>query len=423
MQFIKVILKILFKILLPLAVLAGGAAITIYLIKTKPTATKKQIETLPTLVEVMIAKTTNEQIIISTNGSVKPAQQIELRPEVSGRIVFQNPNLVPGGRLNKGEIMVRIDPRDYQYALEKQKSQLENARFSLTEEEGRKAIAEREWKLLGSQVKTTAAGRSLALRIPHLQKAQASLSAASSSLDDAKLDLQRTTISAPFNAIVQTEFVDPGQVLNPQSTIATLIGTDLYWVQVSVRVKDLPWIPMPKKDGSQGAVVYVTRNLGQDKFVEWQGRVVRLLSDLESTGRMARLLVAIDDPLNLKAESAENLMPLLINDYVRIKIEGKTMDDVISIPWKALREGDKVWIVDTNNRLEIRRVDVLRIYEDQVLIRGDIKNGERIVTNNISTPVPGTMLKTVSQDIKNVAKTTPQPTELNDATRSIEESK
>ncbi len=408
MQFIKIIFKILFKVLLPLAVLAGGAAITIYLIKTKPTAAKKQIENPPTLVEVIIAKSTNEKIIISTNGSVKPAQQIELRPEVSGRIVYQNPNLVPGGRLTKGDVMVRIDPRDYQYALERQKALLEEARFRLTEEEGRKAIAEREWKLLGSQVETTEAGRSLALRIPHLQKAQASLSGASSSLDEAKLDLQRTTISAPFNAIIQTEFVDPGQVLNPQSTIATLIGTDQYWVQVSVHVKDLPWIPLPNQDGSQGAEVYVTRNLGQGKSVEWRGRVVRLLSGLETTGRMARLLVAIDDPLNLKAESAEDLMPLLLDDYVRVKIEGKMMNDVISIPWKALREGDKVWIIDQNNQLEIRRIEVLRSYEDQVIIQGDIKDGESIITNNISTPIPGTILQTVSQDIKSAISTPPQ---------------
>jgi len=355
------------RVILPVLVLAVGIAAAVTLIRTRPRAARTPPRVAATLVEVITASKGSEQVIIGAMGTVVPAKSVVVQPQVTGRIVEQNPKLLPGGLLKKDEVIARIDPRDYEL--------------------------EREWNLLESGLTESEAGRTLALREPQLQTAKAALAAARSGLEQATLSLERTTIRAPFNALVKEESIDLGQLVAPQTRLATLVGTDEYWVQVSIPMDRLQWIAIPGINGDAGATAKVLHAVGPELAVERAGRVVRLLGDLDPVGRMARVLVTVGDPLGLGADSNDGAIPLLIGAYVRVLIEGPVLDDVVAVPRRALREGDRIWVMNADDKLEIREANIVWRRENDVLLRDSVDEGERIIVSSIATPVPGLGLR------------------------------
>jgi multidrug efflux pump subunit AcrA (membrane-fusion protein) len=262
------------------------------------------------------------------------------------------------------------------------------AQYEVKLEQGAQEIARHEWKLLGVEETASEQDRELALRKPHLIKANAALEAANAGLREAKLDLERTTIIAPFNAIVKTESVDIGAQVTPQSQLGTLVGTDEYWVRAAVPVDQLGWIRFPGADGEGGSTATIRQQLGTDVHNDWTGRVVRLMGDLEPEGRMARVLVSVQDPLRLSSGEKAGL-PLLIGSYVSVVIEGREVRDVIPVPRTALRDGDSVWIMNDQNKLEICHVNVVWRSRDTVWVRDGIEPGQRLVVTDLPAPVEG----------------------------------
>ena len=381
------------RVILTILVLAAGIAAAVTLIRTRPRAARTPPRSAATLVEVITASKGSEHVLIEAMGTVVPAKTVVVQPQVTGRIVEQSPKLLPGGLFKKGDVIARIDPRDYELAVEQQKAAVQRATFELKVEEGRQVVAKREWNLLKSDLTESEAGRALALREPQLQTAKAALAGARSGLEQTTLSLERTTIRAPFNALVKEEFIDLGQLVAPQTRLATLIGTDEYWVQVSMPVERLQWVAIPGVKGDQGAAAEVLHALGPEAVVERAGRVVRLLGDLDPVGRMARVLVVVDDPLGLAADSDDGALPLLIGAYVRVLIEGPVLDDVVVVPRRALREGDRIWIMNADDKLEIREANIVWRRENDVLLRKSVDEGDRIIVSRIATPVPGLALR------------------------------
>jgi RND family efflux transporter MFP subunit len=315
---------------------------------------------------------------------------------VSGRIVYQSPRLVPGGRFSKGQILVRIDPADYDLMLKQQQARVVQTRMELARERGLKSVAEREWNLIRDEVQPTEEGKKLALREIQLENAQAAVDAAQSTLDQARLMRERTVIKAPFNAVVTEEFVDRGQVVSPASRIATLVATDMFWVQVSVPVDRLSWIHIPGVNSQEGSPAEVIQQAGPDLRVERQGRVIKLDSSLDPKGKMARLLVEVDDPLGTPGENG-TVMPLLLGGFVNVRIRGPLVQDALAIPSQALREQNRVWVM-SEKKLQIRKVEVVWNREDTVFVRGSLRPGERIVTSRITTPIEGMLLYTKGEE-------------------------
>ncbi len=392
------VLRLIAKITLPILILAVGVFSAIYLIETRPTAKKKPSVAAATLVEVMEAVPTDQQVYVSASGNVKPAQSIVLQPQVSGEVIEVSDKFVPGGLFKKGEIMLKIEPRDYQYAVDQKKGEVAQAELSLKEEKGRQSVAEREWDLLGKESQTTELGRTLALRQPHIQAQKAALQAAKSSLEQSQLDLERTVIRAPFNALIREEQVDIGQQVSPQSQLATLVGTDQYWVEALVQGSDLPWTFIPEvnaKEGSKAEVIFE----GESGFeIRREGEVVQLLGDLKTGGRMARLLVAIDDPLRRQSEENQRGFPLFLNSFVRLEIEGPVLENVFVLPEKLIQEHNRIWIMNQEEQLEIRQVEILKRIPNGVILRDGLQEGEQIVTSRISTPIPGMALRTSQKE-------------------------
>ena len=326
-------------------------------------------------------------------GTVVPAKRVVLQPEVNGRIVAQSHQLQPGGLFKTGDVILRIDPRDYETAVKRQEAAVEQARIEVEIEKGRQVIAEREWKLLEEDISLDGVSQDLALRKPQQKNARVALEAAESTLEQAKLQLERTTVYAPFNAVTQEEFVDEGQLVNPQTQLATLIGTDRFWVQVSVPVDRLQWMAFSNAGKDEAAKVRVVQEVSADTRIELPGRLLRLLGDLDPVGRMARVLVEIEEPLGLKDKKNPDRLPLMLGAYVRVEIEGRRAEEVFRVPRTAIREGDQVWIANEEDRLEVRPVEVFWRSKDTVLIRNGLREGDRVIANSIPLPIPNMKLR------------------------------
>ena len=356
------------------------------------------------------------RIQIAAHGVVQPALQISLRPRVTGEIIDQNEKLVPGGLLNRGEELVRIDPTDYALAVVSQQEALTTARYQLSVEQGRQAVAAEEWALLGDSIPTTEEGRDLALRKPHLDNARAAVKGAESRLERAEIDLGRTRITAPFNAVVLKENADIGQVVSSNSELATLVATDYFWVQVSIPYRDLKSLGFPDAEGRGGSPAQVTLpGTGQ----VWQGRLVQLLTDLEEGGRMARVLVRVDDPLGLSRP--ETSLPLLLDAFVEVVFEGDTLEQVYAVPYTALREQGKaddetstfraeLWLLAEDDTLVRREVDVAWKSEENLYISNGLKRGERLITSHVATPVTGMKLQSEANGPARISRLTTSDT-------------
>jgi len=379
------------RVVLPALVVLGGIVIAMVLVETAPRAKREPAPSQARLVEVQPVMLGDSVADIEAMGTVVPAREVVLQPQVSGEVLTISDELVPGGRFRKGEQLLRIDPADYELAVRQRESELAQARSNLRIEQGQQAIARNEFELLGES--TAGEDNALMLRKPQLESVRASVATAQATLERARLDLARTRIRAPFNAIVQSREVNTGTRVTPVSKLATLIGTDRYWLELSVPVDQLQWLEIPGINAGDGSPVrvYDETAWGPDKFR--RGRVIRLAGDLENEGRMARVLVAVDDPLALQPEHA-GAPVLLLNSYVRAVIEGKTLNNVARVDRALLRGEDRVWLMGSDGRLQMRTVTIPFRGPHSVLVSAGLAAGERLVVTDLSAPVEGMALRT-----------------------------
>ncbi len=390
--------KTILKGVLPVVILAGGFGLMKLMIATKPEAERRPQQDEALLVEVVEVHATQETVTLTLQGQLLPARQVVLVPEVGGRVQSMSENLVPGGRFAQGETMLRVDGRDYRLAVDSRGAEVNRAELELQLEQGRQVVAQREWQAFGAPEAAEGGseqGRALALRQPQVETAEVGVRSARSAIQQARLNLQRTTLRAPFNAMVMMENVDVGQLIGPSSQVATLVGTDEFWARVSVPVAQLAHIRFPDRDG-EGSPAVVWQMIGGQR-VQRAGRVVRLLPDVDPIGSMARVLIAIEDPLAL-AEDNDSL-PMLLGSFVQVEIAAGVLEDVIEVPRFATRDGNRVFVMGSDSKLEIRPIDVAWSREDSVLVRASsgegsgLRAGERIVTSRVPTPVAGLPLR------------------------------
>jgi len=370
----------------PLAVLGIGLATGLVFLWTAPQTEPEDRDRASRIVQTIAISPTNEPITVTAYGAVIPAREVVMKPEVRGRIIRHHPSLVPGGYIEQGAELIQIDPSDYELALNEQIAALEEAQFALAVEKGRQVIASREWRLLEKDLNDSEVNRALVLREPHLRRTEAMIQKATNEIAKAQLNLSRTFVSCPFNAMVLEESVEIGQLVESGNTICTLVGTDEFWVQATLPMDKLKWVRLPRP-GQPGSSAQVILDTGNGLAMSWQGSVLQLLSDLESTGRMARLLVRVPDPMGLETENKK--LPLLLGSYARVEIDAGTLDNVLTIPRPALREGTRIWIVNGQKELEIRTVEILWTRPDTLLIANCMQPEELLVVSALKAALPG----------------------------------
>lgn len=372
------------RIVLSLIILTMGVGTAAYLKNSGPRTRKRPPVKLSPTVQVETVRPSEYQVVVKAMGTVIPDREVVLKSRVSGEVVDIDPEFTEGGFLRKDMKLLQIDPLDYELALARQQSAVADAEYALKLELGHQAVAKREWELLSGTQPVQDMEKELALRKPHLDKARAELAAAQAELETAKLNLDRTRIMAPFNAMVRSKSVDLGSQVTPQESLAELVGTDAYRVQTSIPMDHLGWIQIPGHAGGSGSIARIIYARGH----ECTGTVTRLMGDLSTEGRMARILVEVKDPLGLKTEDRDRV-PLLIGEYVRVEIQGRKLDRVFQIPRTALRDNSSVWIVTENQTLEIRKVRPVWRDADIVLLQDGLNPHERLVVSDLPAAVEG----------------------------------
>lgn len=382
--------KVLF-FFLPSVIIILAVVIAVIMVKTKPKARRQSPGERITQVTLMTLTSAAERIVLSANGTVVPAQRVSLKPRVSGEVVWVSPRFLPGGRFEAGEELLRVDDSDYRLAVETRKAELAQAELAHKLELGQQDIARHEWNLIEDRSAATQLDEDLTLRRPHLRSAEARLESAKASLERAELDLARTRVKAPFRGVVVTRDVDIGEQVGAQTQLGAIAGADEYWIDATVPVDQLRWIKEADAEGRDGSPVRVMPGGGIRVTAEWPARVLNVKPDLESKGRLARVLVSVKDPLNGGA-GASNEIPLLIGSYVRLEIEGGVAEGVFRLPDAAIHDGVNVWVM-SGDRLEIRPVGLVWRGADHVFVNEGLSDGEQVVVSDIAAPVPGMRLE------------------------------
>ncbi|GJL50297.1 efflux RND transporter periplasmic adaptor subunit [Candidatus Nitrospira salsa] len=378
------------KIIVPFVVLALAGSFAFSLVKNTPHPQRQPKSKQARLVNAIEISVTTHPVMIEAWGEVQPARQVTLRPQVSGEIMSVSPELVPGGKFSKGDTILRLHPADYILALRQRETDLDKARAEFLLEEGNQVVAKQEFELLGESI--TEQEKSMVLRLPQLQSAKANVNAAKAAVASAKLAISRTVLRVPFDSTVLQRHVNTGSYITPTSDIVTLVGTREYWVTLSVPIAQLRWIHFPRTWGENGSSVKLYHDTIWGKTAFRTGQVIRLLTDLETEGRMARVLVAINDPLNLHTQIPGG-PEVILGTYLRAEIQGQDMAQVAKVDRDWIHDHDTVWVLNNENTLEIRTVTIVYRGPSYVLISSGLQHGERLIVTDIPAPVEGMPLR------------------------------
>lgn len=371
------------KVWLPVAVIAGFSLIAVILIATASEVKTAVPEPVLMAVRVITADPKPVRLTVRSQGTVAPRTESALIPEVSGPVVWMSPSLVSGGFFKAGEPLLRIDRGDYETArvrarasLERAEGELEHATSNLARLEG---LAARD---IASPSQLDDARRAARVSVATVDEARAQL-------QQAQRDLRRTEIQAPYSGRVREERVDVGQFLSRGQSVATIYATDYVEVRLPIPDRELAYLDVGLFEGAGEAENLPEARLSA-RFAGaqhvWLGRIVRTEGEIDAKSRMVHVVARVEKPYE---PGPDGRPPLAVGLFVTAEINGPEYDAVVTVPREAVRKDGSVLIVDENETLQRRSVEVLRIEQDRVLIRGDLGQQERICVSNVRAFLPG----------------------------------
>jgi len=376
-------------LLISLGILVVGAAVTLLIFSTEPEATRSgAVKETAMLVDVVEVERDDYTPAISAMGTVEPSQDIILSPRVEGEIIELSENFTPGGYVKKGEVLLQIDPADYQNILQQRRSELEQAQTDLTIEMGRQNVAREDYQLLDDSL--TNENIALVLREPQLNAARARVQSARAAVEQAELNLERTTIKAPFNAYILSRNANVGSQVSPGDNLARLVGLDSYWVEATLPLNQLRWVEIPE-NGNGGSPVTIRNRTAWEEGEHRKGSLFRLVGALENETRMARVLVNVPDPHGYQSGNTD--MPrLMIGSFVETNIQARKLEKVVRVNRDYIRQNDTVWVME-NDTLRIRNANIIFRDANYAYITEGLEDGEQVVTTNLTTVVDGSPLR------------------------------
>ena len=373
-------------LIIPVFILGIFLFLAATLMATAPVLEPSSVEKLATTVRVVEIQPKSVQLKVNSQGSVMPSTESQLIPEVSGKVSWMSPNLVAGGYFDDQEILIRVDDTDY-------KTKLDRAQANLTRAEAEQQHNEFEYRRMQSLVKRNLVSRSqLENALRAFRVAEASLQDAAANFNQAEQDLSRTQIRAPFAGLVRSENVDIGQFVSRGNPIATIYAGNQAEVRLPIADRQLAFLNIPVSirgeipQEFQPEVTLTAQYAGQ--ILEWKGNIVRSEAEIDVSSRMVQLVARV--------ESSSNPVPLSIGLFVSAEIEGLAADNIVVLPREALRNNNQVLVVDKENRLRFRKIDTLRLYQDDLLIKSGLEAGERVCVSPIQTVIEGMKVNPIS---------------------------
>ena len=352
-----------FTLIGTIGIVVGFIALIAAMGAMRPKITPEEPKITPPTVFYTVATPQTVTLDVQAQGEVRPRTDISLTAQVAGQVVSTSDEFVNGGAFEKGDVLIKIEDASYRAAEAA-------VRARLAREEAEAALARKDYEELGREEDPTA----LALRIPQLEQARAEYNAA-------KLDLERTTIRAPFKGRVRERIVGVGQYVAPGAQLGRIFSTDVAEIRLALTDNDLAKLGMPiafvETETEKGPPVLLRATVAGRNH-EWKGRIARTDGAIDPSTRQISAIAVVDDPYGA---GADNGTPLAIGLFVNAQIEGRPYENAIVLPRSALYGRDTVYVIGADDTLTKRVVDVVSAERDTVTIIGGVAPGERVATS------------------------------------------
>lgn len=381
-----IVLRVIVSLVL-CALLLGGAAFALYTIySTQPKAEREgATRKSAALVQTMTVTRGDYEPELVVLGNTRPAREVMLSPLIGGEIIDVDPAFVPGGIVRHNQLLLKLDPQDYQNQLVLRQSELDQARAQLAIEEGRQAVAKQELEALGRAIDPE--NRALVLREPQINAIRAQIKAAEAAVKQAELDVKRADVAAPFDAQIITRMANLGTRVSPGQGVARLVGIEEYWVIASVPLRSLERLTFSDTDAAGSSVELRLKNAWKPGVTR-AGQVTRLIGELDEQTRLAQVLITVKDPLGRSSDAP----PLLLDTIVEATIKGKPIRGVVRLNRDYLRRDNTVWVM-ADGKLSVRQAEVVFRDGTHAYIVSGLEEGDEVVTTDLSAVVDGMPLR------------------------------
>ena len=376
----------LIQLLLVVVIIAIGIVIAVvFIMLKKPPQRQEQIVLAP-LVKVEPLDRRDIQMIVRGYGTVTPRLQVEIVPQVSGKVVWVNPQFRAGGFIRRGELILKIDPRDYELSLRQANAAVAEAQVMLDLEKAEAKIAKEEWQQLHPGQEPDSP---LVFHEPQIRQAQARLESAEAGLATANLNLERTRPSLPVDAVIMNERIDLGQYVMIGQSMGAAYGIESMEIEVPLQDKELAWFAVPDntvlvnadQSPKKGAVARVSANFaGEEKC--WSGYVVRTTGQVDITSRLISVVVEVFEPF----KDSGSTPPLLPGMFVEVAIEGNTLKNAIAVPRDAMHNNNEVWVAK-DGQLDVQLLDIVRADRDFAYADSGLDDGDMIIVSSLDTVI------------------------------------
>lgn len=340
-------------------------------------------------VKTEILQRADVTLTVESQGSVRPRTRTILTSEISGTILELSDRFVVGGLFDQGDILMRLDPRDYEVALQRAEAKLSSRKALLEFEKARAFQARKEWAMTGRPETEAPA---LALRKPYLAEAEANLLEALAEVKQANVKLARTSIRAPYAGMVTKKNIDIGQYVTLGSRLGEIFATDFVEVRLPLTDQDLSMMDT-RLPGQVGIKSVQLQGLNKGYQAKWRAKFERFEGVVNEVNRSQYVVVSVADPYLLKSTETPASAPLLVGTFVRAQLSGKTLNDVFKVPRGALLQGSKIATVDGNDSLRTLSVEVMFADDDFYYIGDGLDESVEVVVSAIGTPIEGLKLR------------------------------
>ncbi|PLW69967.1 efflux RND transporter periplasmic adaptor subunit [Pseudohalioglobus lutimaris] len=380
----------LVKVVAPLVVIAASAGAYALLQASRPEPEKNDEPLRAAAVYTSPVMREQGTLEVVTQGEVRSRTAIDLVSQVGGRVISVSPEFVEGGLIEPGVTLLQIDDTDYRLALSEARARLADAELAVQQ-----ALADQD--VAHKQLRNTTNPSDLALKKPQVQQAIAMREAAEAGLERAGLDLERTRITLPFAGRVASTRVDIGQFISPGTVMGRVFSTEVVEIRLPLNNQQLASLGLPigyTAPAGGGLPVRFTADVAGKKQV-WTGTLKRLDASVDTDTRMLYAIAEVADPYGTGA--SQHGMPMAVGLFVEARISGRELLEGMSIPSSALRAGNVVYVISSENLLEIRDVDVVQSNADKAFVSAGLTPGEQVVTSAIRNPIQGMAVRNLTQ--------------------------
>ncbi len=388
---------------LPLWVLGVFVLLTLLIVNSRPSVPQREKPQTPKIsVATQRIAVQRYRIELNSFGTVQPRTRSQLVSQVAGQIISVSPSFREGGFFEAGDLLVEIDPRDYDIQIEVAESELADAKVNLEEQLALAQQAEKDWRNIGAKGQASA----LALRRPQVAAAEAQIVSARAKLKQAKLNRERTQIRAPFAGRVLTQNVDLGQVIANNTVLAQIYGVDTLEIRLPLKNSELGYIDLPEAyrvaaNGKNEAVtqdtelpqVTIINNLGATPEL-WSATLVRTAGAFDDQTHELYVIAQIENPYGQPSVDAKQSLrrPLKIGQYVDARIQGKMLTEAVVIPNESIYQGSYVYLVK-DGLLQRQTVHIAWQNDREAVVSGGLMAGDELVLTPLGQVSSGTPVK------------------------------